>query len=445
MKTEELLTEVQRAFSEFKTSNDQRLKEIESRGEASAETIAKVNAANADISRLQDEIATVRAALRVVENDNARIQPENSADVRADRDRARSLFARAQNKRMTNVRTISDEQLATTRAYADAESDFLWRGAMGMSEASRTTMLNSMQTNSDPQGGYLTSPDRTGRMVQLIYETTPMRELATVETTTKDRIEGELDLDEVDGGLVGEVEDRDETNTPTVGRYAIILGEFFAQPRVSQRTLDTADIDLEPWLDGKVSDKIARLQNKEFTLGKGLKGPRGFLTYAVGTNTKSSYGKIQQIKTGADGAFATRAGEVNGGDVFIKAVTSMKSGLLDASCRWLMSRLTLAQVRMLKDGQANYLWQPDFAKYEGGSIQNYGITLGEDMPQIANDSLSIAFGNWKKGYTIYDHAKGFRTLRDNLTKKGWVKFYTTVLCGGDVVDFDAIKIIQFKA
>ena len=441
----ELLESIQRAFAEFKVANDQRLTEIEARGTASAETIATVNRANASITALQGELETVRASVRSMENDNARIVAPDAATVRAEEARARSFMSRAQRRIPSEMPAPTAEQLTAVQGYAAAEREFLRNGVLGMSEATRAAFLNTMQTNNDPNGGYLTSPDRTGRMVQLIYETTPMRELATVVTTTKDRIEGDLDLDEVTGGLKGETEPVTETSTPTVGRYAIIMGEFWAQPKVTQRIIDDADRDLESWLDKKVSDKISRLENYNFVNGPGVKGPRGFLTYAAGLNTKSSYGKIEQIKTGANGAFATRAGEVNGADVFIKTVGTMKNGLLNASCRWLMSRVTLAQVRMLKDGQGNYLWQADFGKYDGGSILNYGITLGEDMPQIANDSLSIAFGNWKEGYTIYDHVAGFRTLRDNLTEKGYVKFYTTRRTGGDVVDFDALKIIQFKA
>jgi HK97 family phage major capsid protein len=70
------------------------------------------------------------------------------------------------------------------------------------------------------------------------------------------------------------------------------------------------------------------------------------------------------------------------------------------------------------------------------------VTLAEDMPDIASDSFSIAFGNFRAGYQIVD-GPGLRVLRDPFTAKGWVKFYTTKWTGGDVVNFDAIKLLKF--
>jgi len=64
------------------------------------------------------------------------------------------------------------------------------------------------------------------------------------------------------------------------------------------------------------------------------------------------------------------------------------------------------------------------------------------MPALAGDSLSLAFGNFGVGYQIYDRL-GIRVLRDNLTTKGYVKFYATKRVGGGVVNFEAIKLMKF--
>ena len=41
--------------------------------------------------------------------------------------------------------------------------------------------------------------------------------------------------------------------------------------------------------------------------------------------------------------------------------------------------------------------------------------------------------------------QGVRILRDNFTAKPYVKFYTTKRVGGDVVNFEAIKLMKFSA
>jgi HK97 family phage major capsid protein len=58
--------------------------------------------------------------------------------------------------------------------------------------------------------------------------------------------------------------------------------------------------------------------------------------------------------------------------------------------------------------------------------------------------LSLAFANFKEGYTIVDR-QGILVLRDPYTAKGYVKFYTTKRVGGGVLNFEAIKFLKFAA
>ena len=62
----------------------------------------------------------------------------------------------------------------------------------------------------------------------------------------------------------------------------------------------------------------------------------------------------------------------------------------------------------------------------------------------AANSLSIAYGDFRAGYQIVDRV-GVRVLRDPFTAKPFVKFYTTKRVGGDVVNFEAIKLQKLAA
>jgi HK97 family phage major capsid protein len=62
--------------------------------------------------------------------------------------------------------------------------------------------------------------------------------------------------------------------------------------------------------------------------------------------------------------------------------------------------------------------------------------------QTAPNSLSIAFGDFRRGYLIVDRA-GVRVIRDPFTAKPYILFYTTKRVGGGVQDFDAIKLLKF--
>jgi HK97 family phage major capsid protein len=55
------------------------------------------------------------------------------------------------------------------------------------------------------------------------------------------------------------------------------------------------------------------------------------------------------------------------------------------------------------------------------------------MPDVAANSLSIAFGDFKRGYLIADR-QGVRVLRDPYSAKPYVLFYTTKRVGDGVQD-----------
>ena len=269
-----------------------------------------------------------------------------------------------------------------------------------------------------------------------------MRAIASVMTITADAVEGMLDLGEPAAGWVAEVEARAETATPQVGLWRIPVHELYAEPRVSQKLLDDASFDVESWLAQKVAEKFGRSENAAFVAGGGVGMPRGFTTYATAATADASrpWGTLQHVPTGTSGAFAAS----NPGDVLIGLTYALKAGFR-AGARFVMARATAAEVRKLKDtSSGQYLWQPGLAAGSPASLLGYPVVEAEDMPAIGANSLSIAFGNFREGYAVVDR-QGIRTLRDPYTAKPQVKFYTTKRVGGDVLDFDAIKLLKFGA
>jgi len=109
-----------------------------------------------------------------------------------------------------------------------------------------------------------------------------------------------------------------------------------------------------------------------------------------------------------------------------------------------MNRRTQAAVRKFKDSTGHYLWQPPAVAGGKASLMTFPVIEAEDMPDIAANSLSIAFGDFNRGYLVVDRA-GVSVLRDPYTAKPYVLFYTTKRVGGGVQDFDAIKVMKFAA
>lgn len=111
---------------------------------------------------------------------------------------------------------------------------------------------------------------------------------------------------------------------------------------------------------------------------------------------------------------------------------------------FVMNRRLQSTIRKFKDADGNYLWQPPLAAGAPATLMGFPVAEAEAMPNAAAGSLSVAFGDFRRGYLVVDRA-GLRVLRDPYSAKPYVLFYTTKRVGGGVQDFDAIKLLSFVA
>jgi|AntRauTorcE11897_2_1112592.scaffolds.fasta_scaffold01057_13 HK97 family phage major capsid protein len=421
------VNELGQAFEVFKEANNQRLTEISRTGAADPLTETKVNRLNAEVSRTQELTDTARKRLDQLETAIKRAPVGTSMNTAVDEAALFSL------ERKSNAgQEIGFDQYDH---YKKSLRNYIRRNNAG-ADIEETKALSA---GSDPDGGYWVTPDISGRITGLVYESSPMRQVANVVTIGTDTLEGISHIGEAGAGWVGETDARPETDSPLIDQWSIGVHELYAEPRATQRLLDDAMFNVDEWLAGKIAERLARLENTAFVTGNGVGKPKGFLTYAAGTPSAANFDVIEQLNSGAAGGFAA----ADPGDALINMIFSLKASYRD-NAAFMMKRSTLAEVRKLKDADGNYLWTPDFQMKQGGTLLGFDIVEAEDMPEIAADSLSIAFGDFKAGYQIVDR-QGVRILRDNLTTKPYVKFYTTKRVGGGVVNFDALKLMKFAA
>ena len=413
-------------FEAFKENNDKRLKEIERKGTADPLTEMKVNRLNAEITRVSDVAAESKKRTEMLET------ALNRSPVGGKSEEWKEVESfMLERKGMLH----GDLSLEGYRQYKSAFSHYLRKNNAG----SPVDEIKALSVGSDPDGGFAVTPDMSGRIATLVRETSPMRQVANVAIIGTDALEGVNDLNEATSGWVGETEARAETAAPKIGEWRIPVFEQYAEPRATQKLLDDALFNVEEWLAGKIAERLSRMENEAFVSGNGVRKPRGFLTYAAGTPSASAFSVIEQVPTGAAGGFAA----TDPGDALISLVYSLKSAYRENAV-FMMKRGTLAEARKLKDTDGNYLWQPDFQMKQGGTLLGFNVLEAEDMPAIAANSLSVAFGDFNAGYQIVDR-QGIRVLRDSFTAKPYVKFYTTKRVGGDVVNFEAIKLLKFAA
>jgi len=299
----------------------------------------------------------------------------------------------------------------------------------------------ALSAGSDPDGGYLLPTPTVGRIVSKVYEQSVMRQIANVQPISTDALEGVVDNGDAGAGWVSETGTRSETTTPQVGKWRIEAHEMYAEPRVTQKLLDDAAVDVEMWLAGKIADKFARVEGTAFWSGTGVGQPRGLATYttaATGDDSRT-WGQFEHVKSGVNGDFHTTKA-----DPLQDILGAMRDQYLAAAI-FVMRREVRTKLRKLKEATSDrYLWEPSLQAGQPDRLLGYPVRIDQYMPALTTDSLSLAFGDFAEAYTIVDRL-GIRTLRDPYTAKPYVKFYSTRRVGGGAVNFEAVKFLKFAS
>ena len=80
------------------------------------------------------------------------------------------------------------------------------------------------------------------------------------------------------------------------------------------------------------------------------------------------------------------------------------------------------------------------------TINGFQYLLANDMPDIASNSKSIAFGDFMRGYTIIDRT-GVSVIRDEFAqkRKAIIEFTINRWTTGQVTLSEAITLLKTKA
>jgi HK97 family phage major capsid protein len=377
---------------------------------------------------LTTSVEAIKASLDSIENSTNEAIGSVKSETKANTTRIDAL--EALSKRPGGRRHDNDNSEA--KAELDAVAVFARSG----DDSKLKAIQASMSVGSDPDGGYLVLPAISTGMTKRLYDHTPLRRLARVETITA----GSEWVEPIENGesgavWVGEQSSRPATSTPQLGELKIPLEEIYALQPVTQRLIDDSSFDLGGWLDGKVTDKFARTEGAAFVVGDGVGKPRGFLSYAnsVAADFNRPWGTLQYIPSG--GATTITA------DGLKDTVWGLRAPYRAGSSFLMNSNTANAVDKLKSSGSGEYIWRDGMQAGSPPSLLGYPVEFDETMPDVASGSLSIAFGNFKLAYVIVDRA-GIRFLRDPFTDKPRLLFYAYKRVGGGLANTEALKLVK---
>ncbi|KKJ75440.1 hypothetical protein WH95_18540 [Kiloniella litopenaei] len=390
---------VQKAFAEFKATNEEIIKAEVKKGVADVIDVEKLDRINAALNELQatvDENAKKMAALQF---DPVRDQEEIAPEVKAYNDKFNDWFR-------NGGEALEKELKAANRPGG---------------------VMAPLAATNDVERG-LTAPVEWDRQItDKLKDASEMRMYATAVPVTGAGFKHLYNLRGTSSGWVGETEQRDATHGSAFADYEFSFGEVYANPAATDYVLEDSETDIAAWISSEIEDEFATQEGIAFVSGDGVKKPKGITQYtstiegALAAADRHPLGPIAEVNSG-------HASQITAdGLISLKYAISTRRTSRDTG--YFANRNTIAAIRKLKDGDGNYLWQPSYAADRPQTVAGQAMRELSGLPDIAANAIPVLYGDMKQTYRIFDR-RGVRLLRDPYTNKPYTMFYTTKRVGG---------------
>lgn len=340
------------------------------------------------------------------------------------------------------VNVLTDKELKR-QEYDKRFRESLVDDSVGKKEM-RDLEVKLLSTNSDPDGGVLVSSEIEAEVSRVANEVVSMRGICFVKTLNKAR---SWKKRVIKGGAAARWEGEGEqntanTDTQTYAKLEIVPGKLVAKPLITQEGEEDAEGIIQD-LNSELGIAFANAEALAFVSGNGINRPKGFLTATTVANASWAWGKLGYIVTGVSGGFPAvdASAETSPADVFIDLIAALPSKYYPNAV-FVMNKATIARVRKFKNERADFIWQDSLQKGQPPMLFGYPVIEVSDMPAVGADSFSVAFGDFRAAYAIVDRA-GMAMIRDPYSKKPDVEYCVTKRVGGDVVMYDAVKLLKF--
>ncbi|WP_377191000.1 phage major capsid protein [Ruegeria meonggei] len=283
----------------------------------------------------------------------------------------------------------------------------------------------SLTTASDSSDHILAPEDVQSEFIRNLVEFSPVRSIADVRTTAR----GSVILPKRTGITNAVWVDETTTRTgsePTFGQSKISINEIATYVDISLQLAEDSDNVLSE-VNLALAEDFAQKENLSYVNGNTALEPAGFMADANITDTVAT----------SNSAISP--------DELIALMYALPATYRNKGS-WVMNAQTLAAIRTLKDGHGNYLWQPSYQAGQPETILGRPVVEAVDMPDVGADAEPIIFGDFKRGYRIYDRLS-LAVLSDPYTQRinGLVRYHARRRTGAGVVLPAAFRKLKMAA
>lgn len=285
---------------------------------------------------------------------------------------------------------------------------------------------NALTIGTDSEGGYLVPDEFERTLVEALEEENVMRQLAKVITASSgDRkipvVASKGTASWVDEeGLIPE--DDDAFGQVSIGAYKVAT-----MIKVSEELLNDSIFNLESYIAKEFARRIGAKEEEAFLVGDGEGKPTGIFddTYGgeVGVTTTAAAIKMDEI---------------------IDLFYSLKSPYRKRAA-FITNDATVKEIRKLKDGNGQYLWQPSVSAGEPDTILNRPVKTSAYVSTIQPGAKVMAFGDFGYYWIADRQGRAFQRLNELYAANGQVGFRATQRVDGKLILKETVKILEMKA
>lgn len=186
-------------------------------------------------------------------------------------------------------------------------------------------------------------------------------------------------------GWAGETDARPETATPKIASVDIVIGELYANPKLTQRMVDDVMFDAEAYISGEIADEFSSQLATALFNGDGVSKPKGVLTYTITAEKDGvrEFGKLQAVKTAT-------AAVITFDD--IKALKSSLNAKYRPGAAFVMNSETALALSLIKDLNGAYVWTSSTTEGQPDLLLGSPVEIDENAPDIATGAYPVLFG-----------------------------------------------------
>lgn len=307
---------------------------------------------------------------------------------------------------------------------ADAYKDSFWKQ---MRNKTSVEVRNVLSVGVDTEGGFLVPDTYEKNLVEALHDEMVIRRLAHVFTTAS----GSHKIPVVaTHGTANWVEENGEIpeTTETFGQKFLGAHKLTALIKVSEELLNDSAFDLEDYFRREFARRISNAEELAFITGDGNGKPSGLFSETDGA----------EVGVTAASATAITADEV------INLYYSLRSPYRKKAV-WLMNDATVNAIRLLKDKNGQYLWQPALKEGAPDTLLGRPVYTSTAVPTITDGGKVMAFGDLSYYWIGDREGISFRRLNELYATKGQVGFLATKRVDAKLVLSEAVKLLQMKA